>query len=103
MFNQYLMIIGANTFRFGFDIMITFLNVGTGDILSEKCPTTEIAEGQFSLGGFIFNICVAFFTHFLPIFLILRIYSLEENPEEICKSLIITTSDSQDPTLITQQ
>jgi hypothetical protein len=42
----------------------------------------------------VFNTCECIFTHYLPIFIILRIYNLEEKPQEIAKSLLMTEGES---------
>jgi hypothetical protein len=93
MFNQYLMIIVANTIRFGFDLFYVFSSVFSDmSSISSTCPSSDDSDGMGV--ELIINICTSLLAHFLPIFIILRIYNLEEKPEEMCKSLLITTSDS---------
>ena len=43
-----------------------------------------------------FSICESLFTHFLPIFIVLRVYNVEDRPEEIARSLI--ASGDSEPT-----
>jgi hypothetical protein len=91
MFNQYLMIILANTIRFAFDIMYV-LNLVVDDLIySQQCPNYGKANWLVEA---VTNVCTLLLSHYFPIFIILRIYNLEEKPEEMCKSLLITTSDS---------
>ena len=91
MFNQYLMIIVANTIRFGFDLFYVYsIVISESLFLTSKCPNSEAPKIGVELAT---NVCTDLFSHFLPIFIILRIYNLEEKPEEMCRSLLITTSD----------
>jgi hypothetical protein len=93
MVNQYLMIITANTIRFAFDLYYAFSTIITADaFVYGHCPdTAEPIDMGIELAV---NISTCLFSHFLPIFIILRIYNLEERPEEMCRSLLITTSDT---------
>jgi len=58
------------------------------------------SEKDSSIGVVIFTIAVSFFGDFFPVFIILRIYTLEEKPEEMCQSLIITTAALNDQSSI---
>lgn len=78
MVNQYLMITIASMLRFGFDITYVISKVIGDESFEYICPsiinTSIISE-------IVFNTCECIFTHYLPIFIILRIYNLEEKPE----------------------
>jgi hypothetical protein len=83
------MIIVANTVRFVFDIFFVYQLVFKESFLQTTCIFEEDDE-VFSIGKNIFTVILS---HFLPIYIILRIYTLEEEPEEMGKSLLITVSD----------
>jgi hypothetical protein len=38
-------------------------------------------------------VCTCLLTFYLPVFIILRIYNLQEKPEQMCESLIISKAD----------
>jgi len=78
MFNQYFMIIVANTIRFAFDITIVLASVINNSTYSHKCPDFDNSDELWKIVN---NVGTALLTHFFPIFLILRIYNLEERPE----------------------
>lgn len=73
MFNQYLMIILANTIRFIFDLLYVFNSVVSDGFYTHKCPDYDninwVAETTT-------NVCTILLSHYLPIFIILRIYHL---------------------------
>lgn len=77
MANQYLMIILASILRFGFDITYVVSKVFGDESFSSICP--DLAD-SISASELTFIICECIFTHYLPIFIILRIYNLEEKP-----------------------
>jgi hypothetical protein len=87
MFNQYLMIIFANSIRFGFDLTFVISKVFGDESYSVTCPDAATEDYATELA---FNICTCILTHYLPIFIILRIYNLEEKPIEIGKSLLVS-------------
>ena len=92
MVNQYLMIIAGSLLRFGFDINYVISKVFGDESFSTICPP-ESGELAPQLA---FSICESLFTHFLPIFIVLRVYNVEERPEEIARSLIV--SGDSEPT-----
>lgn len=69
------MIITANTIRFGFDLYYVISTVITNDsFLYSHCPDkAEPIDLGYELAT---NICTCLFSHFLAIFIILRIYNL---------------------------
>lgn len=73
MVNQYLMITLASMLRFGFDITYVVAKVIGDESFEYLCP--NIADGSLA-SEIIFNTCECIFTHYLPIFIILRIYNL---------------------------
>lgn len=87
------MIITANTIRFAVDLYYVFSAIITSDaFVYNHCPNSaESIDMGLELAT---NIITVLLSNFLPIFIILRIYNLEEKPEEMCRSLLITTSDS---------
>jgi hypothetical protein len=87
MVNQYLMITIASILRFGFDFSFVISKVIGDDSFEYACPTLSTNS---LLPEIVFNTCECIFTHYLPIFIILRIYNLEEKPAEIAKSLLVT-------------
>ena len=91
MFNQYLIIILASTIRFALDILAFQHNL-ENSIVKPQCPVDKGTEQPASAQGVIFTVLIIILAHYFPIFIISRIYSLDEKPEEICKSLIITTT-----------
>jgi hypothetical protein len=68
------MIIFASVLRFGFDITYVVTKVFGDDSFSTLCP--DLSD-ENSASEIAFNICECIFTHYLPIFIILRIYNLE--------------------------
>lgn len=91
MVNQYLMIIAGSLLRFGFDINYVISKVFGDESFSEICPP----ESGDLAPQLAFSICESLFTHFLPIFIVLRVYNVDDKPEEIARSLI--ASGDSDP------
>ena len=92
MFNQYLLIVIANTFRFIFDVLIVINVVIIDRAYPESCPPSENTTTVWDV---VLNVLTGFLTHLFPIFILLRIYALEERPEEICRSLIVTSGSDR--------
>jgi hypothetical protein len=69
------MIIVANTLRFGFDVSYVISNVFGNESYSVSCPDLDNAHTDLAMSVSL-NILVTLLTHYLPIFLILRIYNL---------------------------
>lgn len=92
MVNQYLMIIAGSLLRFGFDINYVISKVFGDESFSTICPP----ENGDLAPQLAFSICESLFTHFLPIFIVLRVYNVEDRPEEIARSLI--ASGDSEPT-----
>ena len=90
MFNQYLMILIANNFRFVLDAYLVFKSTMTHRYFVERCAVTE----EIDKGEIILNVLLCLFAHYMPIIMILRIYHLEDKPEEMGRSLLITTSEN---------
>ena len=86
MVNQYLMIIAGSLLRFGFDINYVISKVFGDESFSAICPP----ENGDLAPQLTFSICESLFTHFLPIFIVLRVYNVEDRPEEIARSLIVS-------------
>ena len=86
MFNQYLLIVFASIFRFIFDAMVAANSVVSSSY-QDKCPSDEL----ITVKDTIVNALASFTTHLMPIFILLRIYPIEEQTEDITKSLIITS------------
>ena len=68
-FNQYLVVIIANTIRFGFDI---FNTTQVGKYFIGTCPSDDDHE----VLEIIFNAVTTLLTFYLPVFIVLRIYNL---------------------------
>lgn len=77
----------ANTIRFGFDLSYVIAKVFNDSTYGIQCP--DLNEDNLGL-TIAFNIVTVLLTYYLPVFIILRIYNLEEKPELICQSLIIS-------------
>lgn len=92
--HQYTLVIIANTVRFGFDLAYLISQVFNEETYDYQCP---VDQSQANLGLQItLNITTILFTYYLPAFIILRIYHLENKPELMCQSLIVSPS-SKDP------
>jgi hypothetical protein len=89
MFNQYMIMAVANLFRFGFDLLFTLTQVMNDMFFTDSCHSNSEPNMLLSI---IFTLVVAIVGDFFPIFMILRIYTLDEKPEEMCGSLLITTA-----------
>jgi hypothetical protein len=74
MVNQYLMMSIASILRFGFDLSFVVSKVIGDESFEYSCPTISDSS---HISEIIFNICECIFTHYLPIFIVLRIYNLE--------------------------
>ena len=89
-FNQYLVFIFANTIRFLFDlkhvIIRVIINSGE-DTYTESCPLRGEVNVAWSMT---LLVCTCLLTFYLPVFIILRIYQLQDRPEQMCESLIIS-------------
>ena len=83
-----MVVLAANTIRFGFDLYYVVQQVIVKNAhFSEKCPSFDETN---LVGDIIFNSVTAILTFYLPIFIVLRIYNLEDDPEFMCQSLIIS-------------
>ena len=80
----------ATVIRTGFDVLFLVSNVINDIFYEPTCPSG--ASEELNVASIIFTIAVSFFGDFFPVFIILRIYTLEDKPEEMCQSLIITTA-----------
>lgn len=72
------MMVVANTIRFGFDLTYVISKVFGDDSYSKICPDFPDGDITFEV---IMNIGTCLLTHYLPIFIILRIYNLQDKPE----------------------
>ena len=64
-----------------------------------QCPATS-DDDSINAFGIIFSIAITLFGNFFPVIIILRIYTLEEKPEEMCKSLIVTEAPNPTSSLL---
>jgi len=77
----------ANTIRFGFDLYYVIQQLFFNAYFYTDCPSPD--ESNIVL-DITFNSVTTILTFYIPIFIILRIYNLEDNPELMCQSLIIS-------------
>lgn len=73
MFNQYLIISLASIIRFGFDVMI-IISTFKEDVFSSTCAP---AGDDNMIFGIVFMLAIGLIGDYFPVFIILRIYTLE--------------------------
>ena len=71
------MVIIANALRFGIDLTYVISKVFGDATYNDKCPDCSSDQPAIDLAQ---NIITVLLTYYLPVFVILRIYNLEERP-----------------------
>lgn len=100
-FNQYLVVIIANTIRFAIDLFSMIENVIQEEIINADCPP-KYDQNQSATGSIADLIVTCLLTFYLPVFIILRIYNLEDRPEKMCESLIISKTNEETESYLTK-
>jgi hypothetical protein len=80
----------ANTIRFLFDLKHVIVRVINDDTFTDHCPDPADVNVALSMT---LLVCTCLLTFYLPVFIILRIYHLQDKPEQMCESLIISKAD----------
>ena len=87
------MVLATNTIRFGFDLYYVIQQVLMNAHYFKECPHFDDTNLMWDI---IFNSVTTILTFYLPIFIVLRIYNLEDRPEFMCQSLIISGTNQEE-------
>jgi len=81
MFNRYLLIIVASFIRFTVDIIV-FIGALKDSTFYSTCPVQPNPDEPINyVSEVIIDVLITVLAHYFPIFIITRMYTLEEKPE----------------------
>ncbi len=93
MFNQYLIIVIATIIRFAGDTFFTVNVIFNETLISQTCLIDT--EARLEVWRYVILILSCLLTHYLPILIILRIYTIEDRHEDMSKSLLIASEEKR--------
>ena len=81
MFNRYLLIIVASFIRFAVDVIV-FTGALKDSTFESTCPAQRNPEEPINyVSEVMIDVLITVLAHYFPIFIITRMYTLEEKPE----------------------